>query len=184
MINLYPVKCPFCAEVIESVLGESSCANCEKNFTAVEIKDGEKDVRYTTLEALQNSWKADPNWDIEDTEGFAAYHDELLAWRKAYELECDLRHKRRERERADLVREQTGVTDADIVLALSTWSEIERMVSSQDSYIGDFGTREAIVMAEVQIAQVRATLLQAAQLKRIADELKEMRLHGLIVGQA
>lgn len=34
---------------------------------------------------LKNQWREDPCWDIECTEGFEAYHGELLAWRKEYE---------------------------------------------------------------------------------------------------
>ncbi len=41
--------------------------------------------------ALKANWKADPCWDIEDTEGFEAHYDELLAFRKAYEAECERR---------------------------------------------------------------------------------------------
>jgi hypothetical protein len=166
------------------VLGKSSCANCERGITVVEIKNGEKDLRYTTLEALQNNWKADPNWDIEKTEGFEAYRDELSAWRKTYELECDLREKKRKHKRAYFMREQTGVKNFDIALALHTFNEIEHEVSAQDRYIGEFDNVANQVKVELMQAQIRATLLLAAQVERVADELKEMRLHGLIVGQA
>ena len=184
MINLYPVRCPFCYEVIESVLGKSSCANCEKNFTAVEIKDGEKVFRYTTLEALQDSWKADPIWDIEDTEGFEAYRDELLAWRKSYELECDLQHKRRERERSAFVCVKTGIKDLDIASALHTFKEIENAVASQDRVVFQFEKLEDQATANLAQEQIRATLLLAAQVMRVADELKEIRQRSLDVRQA
>lgn len=36
------------------------------------------------IAALKRGWKADPCWDIEDTEGFEAHRDELTA----YHLEC------------------------------------------------------------------------------------------------
>lgn len=126
------------------------------------------------IEALKQSWKKDPCWDIEDSDGFEAYRAELIAWREQYEAECEAKNKEREDKRAAFVREQTGVLDADIISALSTWNEIERMVSSQDKYIGEFETHYQIVMAELQITQIRATLLQAAQLKRIADALERM----------
>lgn len=32
---------------------------------------------------LKAQWRRDPSWDIEDTKGFEAWHDELLAWRMA-----------------------------------------------------------------------------------------------------
>lgn len=36
---------------------------------------------------LQKSWLKDPCWDIETTEGFEAYHDELKAYREEIEAE-------------------------------------------------------------------------------------------------
>lgn len=39
------------------------------------------------LNRLKADWTADPCWDIEHTEGFEAYHDELLAFRKQKEAE-------------------------------------------------------------------------------------------------
>jgi RNA polymerase-binding transcription factor DksA len=41
------------------------------------------------LEDLKKQWLADGCWDIEDTEGFEAHHDELLAWRKDLEREYE-----------------------------------------------------------------------------------------------
>lgn len=126
------------------------------------------------VDALKKGWKHDPCWDIEDTEGFDEYVEELLNFRRQTEAEQKAKWEERENARATLVREQTGVIDADIVSALSTWNEIERMVSSRERYIGEFESREAIVMAELQMAQTRAVLLQAAQLKRIADALENI----------
>jgi hypothetical protein len=37
--------------------------------------------------ALKSQWTSDPCWDIEDTEGFAAHREELLAYRQAKEAE-------------------------------------------------------------------------------------------------
>jgi hypothetical protein len=122
------------------------------------------------VEALKRIWIKDPCWDIEDTGGFEAYHDELLAWRKEQDRQFELKKQ----DRADFVREQTGVADADIVSDLWTWREIERAVESQDEYLGAFSTRESIIMAELAMAHTRAILLQAAQLKRIADVLENM----------
>ncbi len=34
---------------------------------------------------LKKSWSNDPGWDVENTEGFEAYHDELLTYRLAVE---------------------------------------------------------------------------------------------------
>lgn len=126
------------------------------------------------IQALKDNWIKDPCWDIEDTKGFAEHVEELLNFRRQTELEWAAERTKRENARTTFVREQTGVVDADIVSALSTWNEIERMVSSQHKHTGEFGSHEAQVMAELQMAQIRATLLQAAQLKRIADALENI----------
>ena len=126
------------------------------------------------IQALKDNWMHDPCWDIETEEGFEDHVEELLNFRRQTEADRNAKEKERENARATLVREQTGVVDADIVSALNTLGEIERMVTRQDRFTGEFGSHEAIVMAELQMAQIRATLLQAAQLKRIADALESM----------
>lgn len=128
------------------------------------------------VEALKRSWVKDPCWDIEDSAGFEEYYEELKAWRKKYECEQETAMDAKREARRERVMNMTGIGNAapDILDALCTWSEIERAVESQDGYIGDFATREAIVMAELAGAQIRATLLLAAQVKRIADALERM----------
>ena len=37
------------------------------------------------IEALKANWERDPCWDIETTEGFEEYREELLAFRKERE---------------------------------------------------------------------------------------------------
>ena len=49
---------------------------------------------------LKQQWKADPSWDIEDTEGFEAHHDELLAFRMECEAEWEQQDKTRLEKRA------------------------------------------------------------------------------------
>lgn len=115
------------------------------------------------LDTLKKNWMQDPCWDIEDTEGFEAHRAELLAFRKQIEAEKNERRKKHENARAVLVREQTGVEHPDIVLSLHTWSEIEDRAN--------YGYEHDDSLA-MQTALVRATLLQAAQLKRIADALE------------
>lgn len=41
------------------------------------------------VENLKSQWAADGTWDIEDTPGFGACRDELLAYRKEVEAERD-----------------------------------------------------------------------------------------------
>jgi len=43
------------------------------------------------VEALKQNWKHDPVWDIEDTEGFEEYTNEL----KQYRLDCEKEWKER-----------------------------------------------------------------------------------------
>ena len=120
------------------------------------------------IEKLKANWLSDPCWDIENTEGFEAHHEELFAFRKEYEGKQEAIWKEREEARASIVREQTGVIDADIVSSLFTWNEIER----------ELVMAEEDAQTKIMAAQVRATLLQAAQLKRIADALETIADHG------
>ena len=39
------------------------------------------------VEKLKEHWAKDPCWDIEDTEGFEEYREELITYRKAKEAE-------------------------------------------------------------------------------------------------
>lgn len=119
------------------------------------------------IESLKDGWLADPCWDIYETEGFEAYKEELFIFQKKQESEWELKRKIRDDARALLVREQTGVVDASIVSELQTWKDIE------------FEIQHCINKTEntsdlIAAAHVRATLLQAAQLKRIADALENM----------
>lgn len=126
------------------------------------------------IQQLKENWKQDPCWDIEDTPGFEEHHAELLAWRQQYQAERDRERTLRIERRREIVCEQTGIINAETLDALFTWQQIEGMIGAQEQYIGSFETREAIVAAELQIASIRATLLQAAQLKRIADVIETM----------
>jgi hypothetical protein len=121
---------------------------------------------------LKANWLKDPCWDIENTEGFEDHEEELLSYRKEVEAEWDAKHKAKAEKRADYVRVQTGVLNADIVSALHTWNDIENEVGAQDRFIGLFSETAEQVNAELLQAQVRATLLLAAQVKRVADAIK------------
>ena len=62
------------------------------------------------IEKLIASWKSDPCWDIEETEGFEAYYDELLAYR----LEVE---KQWEREWADKLEARAAQLKCSVELA-------------------------------------------------------------------
>lgn len=127
------------------------------------------------IEQLKKSWKHDPIWDIEDTEGFEEYHDELLAWRKEYEAEREKIAEERDNKRIEKVMLATGVRKADreTLLSLNTFWEVENSIDI-DNYVGDCGDVGSFAAYCMAQAQIRATLLQAAQLKRIADALEQI----------
>lgn len=126
------------------------------------------------IQALKDAWVKDPCWDIEDSEGFEAHYEELWDFQYEQVKKWNKEHDAKIEARSTLVREQTGVADKDILSVLHTWSEIEHEVSSQDRYIGGLDGLGEQVKIELMQAQIRATLLQAAQLKRIADALESM----------
>jgi hypothetical protein len=117
------------------------------------------------LEALKQNWLKDPCWDIEDTPGFEAHVDELLAFRKEQELEWQREEEDRIARRARVVAIETGITDSDIQQNILTFREIENTV------------QEACKRTEsdsdvLTASQVRATLLLAAQVARVAHVME------------
>lgn len=112
------------------------------------------------IEALKENWKRDPIWDIEDTEDFQDHYQELLQWRKEYELEFQQKEEDRITRRLRAIELVTGVTNADVGQAISTYSEIESMATRSNKDGDRLG---------IEAAQVSATLLLAAQVQRIAD---------------
>jgi hypothetical protein len=117
------------------------------------------------IEQLKKSWKKDPNWDIEDTEGFEEHRDELIAYRK--ELEIEYQHNEEERiaRRARVVEIDTGVALSGAAQAIETFAEIENEV---ERAINKTESSTDYLLA----AQVRATLLLAAQVQRMAQALE------------
>lgn len=45
------------------------------------MPDAKRELGREDVDRLKAEWLADPCWDIEDTEGFEAFRDELLAFR-------------------------------------------------------------------------------------------------------
>lgn len=125
------------------------------------------------IEALKINWSKDPCWDIEDTEGFEDHHGELLAWRLDLEEKYRLADNARAELRRKMIKKVTGTSDDEIADSLFTFSEIESLVARQDMYIGDSNTKGEIVKLELMQSQIRATLLLATQLKRVADAFEE-----------
>lgn len=122
-----------------------------------------------SIQELKESWLKDPYlWDIEDTPGFEAHREELLAWRKENEAERQKNLEERDEKRIEKVMLATGLgrADRETLLALRAFDEIEWDVWQQ---------HVEGAQTHLMLAQVRATLLQAAQLKRIADALERMQ---------
>lgn len=122
------------------------------------------------VEKLKENWMKDPCWDIEDTEGFKEYHDELLDFRHAAELEWQSKAEERIARRARVIAIDTGIVNSTVAQALCTYQEIEDQAAKQTAR--DLTVTTA-VMAELQHAQIRATLLLAAQIQRVADAIEE-----------
>lgn len=60
------------------------------------------------IERLKRDWKDDPCWDLENTEGYEAYREELRAFRLATEAAWE--RQRQEREKAlDAKADELGV---------------------------------------------------------------------------
>lgn len=125
------------------------------------------------IEKLKKSWLNDPCWDIEDTDGFEEHHDELLLFRQERDAEYEKREEARIARRARVIAVDTGVTAPGAAQEINTYAEIERAVLAQDRYIGEFEKTSEQVKVELMQAQVRATLLLAAQIQRVADALEQ-----------
>lgn len=131
------------------------------------------------IEKLKADWLRDSCWDIEDTEGFEAHKEDLLAFRLAMQEKWEGERKEEEAKRIKLIWQSLGIgvindEDRKTALSLRTIDEIEFELSQQDKYLGDGSTVFDIAVATVAQLQVRATLLQVAQLKRIADTLEDL----------
>lgn len=118
------------------------------------------------LEELKANWKQDPCWDIEDTEGFEEFHDELLSWRMAYESQRDEEARKRLETHHKDIKSQLGINNVFMSFYLHTFEEIEMQLSR---------VKVADDNIEAQIAreQVRALLILAVQVKRVGDLLED-----------
>lgn len=124
------------------------------------------------VQALKDSWLKDPCWDIEDTEGFEDHYEELLAYRKEANEERARQYEEGIARRARKILVETGIENATIAQSIMTYEEIERDVAREDYNIGNASTVGEVAALTIARAQVRATLLLAAQMQRIADALE------------
>jgi hypothetical protein len=117
------------------------------------------------IEKLKKSWMKDPCWDIEDTEGFEEHREELLAYRKELEIEYQRNEEERIARRARVVEIDTGVALSGAAQAIETYAEIEHEI---ERAINKTESPSDYLLA----AQVRAILLLAAQVQRMAQALE------------
>jgi hypothetical protein len=117
------------------------------------------------IEALKENWKRDPVWDIEDTKGFEEHREELIAYRKELEIEYQRNEEERIARRARIVEIDTGVALSGAAQAIETFAEIENEV---ERAINKTESSTDYLLA----AQVRAILLLAAQVQRMAQALE------------
>jgi len=91
------------------------------------------------VKALKDNWFHDPIWDIEETEGFEDYKDEL----KAYRLEQESKWRAMEYNRLfnrarDLGIDQLGDRDNEVDLRLMRYLEgLERQVTELSKSLED-----------------------------------------------
>lgn len=120
------------------------------------------------IEHLKENWVRDVCWDIEATEGFEEHVDELKAFSEQKKKEWNERARVSLKNRRKLVREETGIDDLPLAQWLLTFREIELNLKLQERS-DSIAARDPFAAA-----QVRATLLLAAQVKRIADLLENI----------
>jgi hypothetical protein len=122
------------------------------------------------LNALKKSWIKDPCWDIETTEGFEQHQAELLAFRKEMEAKWEAERQKKLDRRMGWIGNRNFVSLAE---SIHTPEEIEAVLRSLDSQVGDCGSAVAYAQFEIARAQVRASLLIAIQINRVAEALEE-----------
>lgn len=118
------------------------------------------------IEDLKESWKKDPIWDIEDTDGFQEHHDELLKFREDTEIDWQLEEEERIAKRARVIEIDTGVTASGAAQSIKTYAEIEHWIDHPEM-------QSLSIEYSISAAHVRATLLLAAQVQRVADALEQ-----------
>jgi hypothetical protein len=115
------------------------------------------------IDALKQSWMKDPCWDIEDTPGFEDHQAELLAFRK----ETEAQWKAAAEAELNTKAAEMGVPKV-LAQSLSSFQQIERELSGLDLFMEGMSYSDVIARE-----QVRATLLLAAQVKRLGNLLEE-----------
>ncbi len=78
------------------------------------------------VEDLKKDWITDPCWDLEETEGFEAYYQELLAFRKRIEEAARIKQEREVEDKARALN-----CSVDLVNYIETLEYKIEMLSSE-----------------------------------------------------
>lgn len=113
------------------------------------------------IDALKENWAKDPIWDLEYTEGFEEHVAELRAFRKEQEEIWEV-------EREEKVK-------------LSFEYRAGEILDEVDASLDHLDASDAWVIGK---QQVKATLLMAEQVKRVADALEEIEGHSSLAESA
>jgi len=120
------------------------------------------------VEALKRNWLKDPIYDLATVDGFEECHGELDKFQDEQEAKWKAEADKKLTDRAaDL-----GVSKEE-AKHLSSFEKIERELRTLDFQIGDGGSANGWTSFVIAREQVRATLLLAAQVKRVGDFLEE-----------
>lgn len=91
------------------------------------------------LTKLKNEWQADPCWDLEDTDGFEAHRDELLAYRLECEAKWTAEKQAQLEKRAELLGCPGNVKLAQYVVSLEY--RLDRLVERLETVETSHGFR-------------------------------------------
>lgn len=72
------------------------------------------------IDALKRSWASDPCWDIEDSEGFEAHRDELLAFKAEQEAWWEAQRRSRLENLAKEIGKPGDLESAELYEAMKT----------------------------------------------------------------
>lgn len=100
------------------------------------------------LQALKDNWLDDPIWEIERTEGFEEYASELKAFREEWEAKWK--------------------ADQEEGIKLTFKFQAQQILAALEPLDGE------TVDWTLAVQQVKATLLLAEQVKRVADGLDDL----------
>lgn len=103
------------------------------------------------LEKLKEDWRRNPCWDIEETEGFEEYHDQLHSFRLEYEKECDIAWEAKRQNMfkhanvtiSDRDNQYDGLSKRELFTAMAMQALIQSKADVGANYIGELAVMYA-----------------------------------------